>query len=91
MEKSHPDVSYTHIHTHKSIFSVRFVKEQTDNFDMRENEFIRGIHIVHLWSSVLFYLNARQGIWNPTEISLVDGIGAANRRCDTTARTHSSV
>ena len=51
MEKSHPDVSYTHTHTHTQrrvyIFSVRFVKEQTDNFDTRQNEFIRAIHIVH--------------------------------------------
>lgn len=41
--------------------------------------------------SLLNRINFRLGIWNPTEISLVDGIGAANRRCNITARTHSSV
>jgi hypothetical protein len=38
--------THTHLHTQEYFF-VRFVKEQNDNFDRRQNEFIPGIHIVH--------------------------------------------
>jgi hypothetical protein len=64
MEKNYPEVSSTHTRarSHKSIFCTRFVQEQTDNFDTRQTEFIRGKHIVHHWSSVQFYLNAHYSL-----------------------------
>jgi len=60
MGKSHPDMSYTR--TQGYFICTVCKRKKTDNFDTRQNEYIRGIHIAHHWSSVQFYLNAHYSV-----------------------------